>query len=131
MKVEDADHAVALANDSPYGLNSSVWTRDRARGNEVAGRLKAGTTCITMRSSAGSHSSSRSLESGDSGLGARHGAEGIRKYCVAQSLLETRIAAPREPHMFPYRARRSRLLERLIALAYGRTRRPRGNTHDC
>jgi len=58
----------------------------------------------------------------DSGQGARHGAEGIRKYCATQSLLINRFAPLRQPQMFPYRARRSLLLERLIVLLYGRSR---------
>ena len=37
-----------------------------------------------------------------SGLGTRHGANGIRKYTKIQSLLVTRRALKREPFMFPY-----------------------------
>src|SRR5207245_11047595 len=42
MKVRDTEEAVRLANDSPYGLGASVFTRDTARGEEVAKRIEAG-----------------------------------------------------------------------------------------
>ena len=35
MKVRDADEAVRLANDSPYGLGASVFSRDTARGEAL------------------------------------------------------------------------------------------------
>jgi succinate-semialdehyde dehydrogenase/glutarate-semialdehyde dehydrogenase len=40
------DEAISMANDSLYGLTASVWTRDRARGEALAGRLQAGTVTI-------------------------------------------------------------------------------------
>jgi betaine-aldehyde dehydrogenase len=42
MKVQDVDDAIRLANDSSYGLSASVWTRDRARGEQIARRLEVG-----------------------------------------------------------------------------------------
>ena len=55
-----------------------------------------------------------------SGLGSRHGAGGIRKFTKQQSLLSTRFALKREPFMFPYKARTSKLLFRGLRLIYGR-----------
>src|SRR5262249_18301679 len=40
------DEAVAIANDSPYGLSGSVWTQDPERGAQVAARLRTGTVPI-------------------------------------------------------------------------------------
>ena len=46
MKVADAEEAMRLANDSPYGLAASVWTRDLARGEAIARRVEAGAVCV-------------------------------------------------------------------------------------
>lgn len=43
---DDEDAAVALANDSVYGLAASLWTGDFARAHRVAGRLRAGTVSV-------------------------------------------------------------------------------------
>ena len=42
----DADHAVALANDSEFGLSSSVWTADVERAREIAARLQVGSVFV-------------------------------------------------------------------------------------
>jgi acyl-CoA reductase-like NAD-dependent aldehyde dehydrogenase len=39
---EDEDDAVRIANDSPFGLAGSVWTKDKAHGRELAERLRTG-----------------------------------------------------------------------------------------
>jgi succinate-semialdehyde dehydrogenase/glutarate-semialdehyde dehydrogenase len=42
LRVKDDDEAVRVANDTSFGLGASVWTRDKARGEAVARRIKAG-----------------------------------------------------------------------------------------
>ncbi len=58
----------------------------------------------------------------ESGIGVRHGPEGIRKYCRAQTILITRSLMPaREPQMYPYTRGSARLVRALlIRLLYRR-----------
>jgi len=44
--VEDVEQAVRLANDSPFTLGASVWTRDASRGRRVAEKLRAGSVMV-------------------------------------------------------------------------------------
>ncbi|GAA2967119.1 succinic semialdehyde dehydrogenase [Streptomyces argenteolus] len=88
----DEDEAVALANNTPYGLNASVWTKDGRRGHRIAARLRAGTVNIN-EGYAPAYGSVRSPMGGmkDSGLGRRHGSEGILKYTEAQTVAQQRL----------------------------------------
>ena len=123
MRVGDAEEALRLANDSPYGLQASVWTNDIARGEALARRVEAGVVCVN---DAQINYFALNLPMGgwkSSGLGSRHGANGIRKYCKVQSLLVTRKSLKRELFMFPYKAGRTKLLRRGTELLYGRGKR--------
>jgi acyl-CoA reductase-like NAD-dependent aldehyde dehydrogenase len=44
--VANAEQAIALANDSPFGLSASVWTSDVRRGKQIASRIRAGSVMI-------------------------------------------------------------------------------------
>jgi acyl-CoA reductase-like NAD-dependent aldehyde dehydrogenase len=46
MAFDSDDHAVALANDSPYGLGASVWSRDLGRARSIADRIESGMVWI-------------------------------------------------------------------------------------
>lgn len=125
MKVADVDEAVRLANDSPYGLQASVWTKDTAEGERVARRLESGVVCVN---DAQLNYVALELPMGgwkDSGVGSRHGANGIRKYTKQQTLLVTRFAPTnKDIHMLPYdRASITKLLGLSFRLLWGRGKR--------
>jgi succinate-semialdehyde dehydrogenase/glutarate-semialdehyde dehydrogenase len=49
IRVKNEDEAVAVANDSPYGLGASLWTADTKKGERIIARIEAGTTSINGR----------------------------------------------------------------------------------
>jgi acyl-CoA reductase-like NAD-dependent aldehyde dehydrogenase len=115
MRVRDVAEALGHANDSPYGLNASVWTGDLARGIEIAERFESGNACVNeCVISAGVPA----LPFGgvkQSGVGSRHGgAEGLRQFCVKQAILVETRKRKQEPTWFPYTTRRARQIEKLI-----------------
>ena len=122
MRVRDTEEAVRLANDSPYGLQASVWTKDAAKGERLARRIEAG--AVTVNDAQVNYVALELPMGGwkESGLGTRHGADGIRKYTNKQSLLVTSFAPmKRDLHMMPYTPRRTGFLKRLLKLFYGRS----------
>ncbi len=123
MSVRDVEQAIALANDTPYGLGAVVFSGDRGRGEAIARRLRAGTVNVNdawmsyfaLEVPMGGHR--------QSGVGARHGAHGIRKFCDEQTRVVARFHLSNEPIWYPHDGRVARLLRRVIPLVYGRAPR--------
>jgi acyl-CoA reductase-like NAD-dependent aldehyde dehydrogenase len=120
MKVADEGEAVRLANDSNYGLGSSIFSRDTVNAERLARQLRAGNTWINDAIVAYMAQEAPFTGARNSGVGGRHGQIGIRKYSEPHTILVTRRAPSREPAMFPNRAWMSRMMERLMVLMWGR-----------
>jgi succinate-semialdehyde dehydrogenase/glutarate-semialdehyde dehydrogenase len=90
--VSGDDEAIALANDTEYGLNASVLSRDTRAAARVAARLRAGTVNINEGFAATWGSTRAPMGGmGVSGSGRRHGDEGLLKYTESQSIATARV----------------------------------------
>lgn len=111
---DDLEDAIARANDTLYGLNASVWSRSTKRAVAVARRIRAGTVNVN-ESYAGSWTATASPIGGmkQSGVGRRHGAEGILKYTEAQTIAVQRLM-PLAPPPFLDETRYARWFPRIV-----------------
>jgi acyl-CoA reductase-like NAD-dependent aldehyde dehydrogenase len=114
MKVRDADEALRLANDSRYGLTASVWTKDGAQARVLARRLEAGSVCVNdcMVNFAVTEAPMGGIK--ESGLGARHGAQGVRKFCRQQTVVIDRFGSKTEINWYPTSPRKAALFRRAL-----------------
>ncbi|MDX1531607.1 MAG: succinic semialdehyde dehydrogenase, partial [Rhodothermales bacterium] len=81
------DEAVERANATAYGLNASVWTRDVRAGRRMARRIEAGTVGVNDAYMAAWASTAAPMGGfKESGLGRRHGPEGLLKFTEAQTV---------------------------------------------
>ena len=115
-RVADDSEAIGRANLSDYGLNASVWTR---RGDAVSNEIHSGTVTINEGFSA-SWASHGAPMGGmkSSGVGRRHGRDGILKYTEGQTVATQRlfgIAPVGTQSNYAY----SRMLNRLLSLWNG------------
>ena len=97
-RVGSDDEAIRQANDSDFGLNASVWTRDVARGRRIARSIMAGSVSINDGYAAAWGSVGAPMGGmKSSGLSRRHGIEGITKYTECQNITAQHVvgfAAP-------------------------------------
>ena len=77
-RVADEDEAVAVANDTPFGLGASVWTTDRARGESLAREIDAG--CVYVNQLVKSDPRVPFGGVGESGYGRELSAIGIQEF---------------------------------------------------
>jgi len=120
MRVNDTEEAIRLANDSPYGLQASVFTKDQEKAEAIARRLECGAVC--MNDAQLNYTVFDAPMGGwkTSGVGSRHGAGGIRKYCKTQTIVLSHFMPKRDLHMFPYKPRVSKTLAKSINWLYKR-----------
>ncbi len=81
---DDEDDAVRLANDTPYGLSGSIWTRDGARGLRMARAVESGNLSINSNSSVRVQTSFGGMK--QSGLGRELGLEALASYSEVKNV---------------------------------------------
>ena len=118
--VDSEAEAVALANDSEFGLGASVWTSDRARGERIAGDLQSGMVWINDHMF--SHGACQCAWGGvkDSGLGRTHSKFGLYE-CVNVKLRVWEGSAMRDPWWHPYDETLGRALRESATILYGKS----------
>ena len=121
MVVDSVDEAVRLANDSRYGLSSSVWTSDRALGESIAARLQAGNVCINDCIVSYAIPGLPFGGVKDSGIGRVHGVEGLREFVNTKSVMAARVHPGRELWWFPVPAALDSIGIRSIRVRFGST----------
>jgi acyl-CoA reductase-like NAD-dependent aldehyde dehydrogenase len=124
MRVPDADAALRAANDTPMGLSGSIWSGDAERAGALARRMQAGSVCVNdalvnyfcVEAPLGGVKAS--------GIGFRHGPEGLRQFCRVETIVEDHpLLGWLSPLIgreltFPYRSRTQRLLRWFMRLFY-------------
>jgi acyl-CoA reductase-like NAD-dependent aldehyde dehydrogenase len=118
IKVRDAEEAVRLANDSRYGLDACIFTRDKEKALQIADKLFAGTVCINDGLVNYIIPDTPMGGVKDSGFSRRHGAEGIRKYCYQKSIVIDRFGLKSDFPWFPASEKKTTQMRRLISLLW-------------
>jgi acyl-CoA reductase-like NAD-dependent aldehyde dehydrogenase len=120
MTFSDVDQAVALANDSRYGLTASVWTKDRKTAARLAEKLEVGS--VTVNDHMFSFSEPMAIWGGikQTGMGRTHGSYGLLELTNVK-FVSADFAGKRERiWWFPYAPAKRRVIETAVVLLHGR-----------
>ena len=125
MAFDGDEQAVALANDSVYGLTASVWTRDRRRAAWFAERLEAGS--VTVNDHMYSFVEPKAIWGGikQTGMGRSHGPFGLLELVDIKYVGMDFFKKKSQTWWFPYDGSLVGIMEKAIALFHGRRRRDR------
>jgi acyl-CoA reductase-like NAD-dependent aldehyde dehydrogenase len=119
MRVADENEALRLANDTRYGLNASVWTRNRHKGVELGRSIESG--CVVVNDCMVTYGVTESPFGGvkESGIGRVNGEMGLRSYCHTQSIVIDRWSGSSEPLWYPYSEKKLKTMKRLMRFLWG------------
>ncbi|WP_310963180.1 aldehyde dehydrogenase family protein [Nocardioides terrisoli] len=119
-KVRDMDEAVRLANDTHYGLGSTVFSR--SRGMEIASRIRSGMTAINSVISFAGIPSLPFGGIGESGFGRIHGPDGLKEFTYAHAIARRRFTTPMELTTFRRTPQQDQRFVQLLTMMHGRSR---------
>ncbi|MFP3868860.1 MAG: aldehyde dehydrogenase family protein [Desulfobacteraceae bacterium] len=119
MPFQTEEEAIRLANDSPYGLNASIWTRDLRKARPVASRLLTGSCAINdvIKNIGNPRLPFGGIK--QSGFGRYHGAEGLRAFSRQMSVMVNKGQMVREINWFPYSSELFDNLKNFIRIIFG------------
>jgi acyl-CoA reductase-like NAD-dependent aldehyde dehydrogenase len=120
MRVRDEADAIAKANDCPYGLGSSVFTKSLSRGDRIAKSLRAGMSVVNDY---GLAYMMQSLPFGGtkiSGFGRINGREGLRACCNTKAIVQDRLPFGKAVAIHPIRPHTYAVVEGAVRVIYAR-----------
>lgn len=94
----DEDHAVEIANDTPFGLAAGIWTTDVGRAHRIVRRLRVGTVWVNNYRKTNHIAPFGGFK--ESGLGRENGADAVNEYTEVKTVwIDTgsRITDPFNP----------------------------------
>ena len=104
QSVRDAESAIARANDSPFALAASVWTRNVQRGEAIAKRLRAGAVMVNDAISYFAIAEAPHGGCGASGWGRTHGKAGLLEMVQTKYIDVDRLPRREKPWWYRYGA---------------------------
>jgi acyl-CoA reductase-like NAD-dependent aldehyde dehydrogenase len=121
-KVRDAEEALERANATSYGLAGSVFTKSKARGLDLARRMRSGMTSVNSVLTFASVPALPFGGVGDSGFGRIHGEDGLKEFTRAKAITRQRVALPVNLMSFSRPASATDAVARVMGLIHGRHR---------
>lgn len=105
MPVNSEAEAVRLANDNPYGLSATVYTRDLRHGIQIARQIDSGDAAVNRPLAIWGTADAPMGGRKDSGIGRRNGPEGLLRFVTSQTVVVDTvprlIAPPAAVHLTP------------------------------
>jgi acyl-CoA reductase-like NAD-dependent aldehyde dehydrogenase len=121
-KVRDAEEALERANATSYGLAGSVFAKSKARGLDLARRMRSGMTSVNSVLTFASVPALPFGGVGDSGFGRIHGEDGLKEFTRAKAITRQRVALPVNLMSFSRPASATDAVARVMGMIHGRHR---------
>jgi succinate-semialdehyde dehydrogenase/glutarate-semialdehyde dehydrogenase len=121
VRVKDAAEAIAMANDSVFGLSASIWSADTAGAARLAQRIEAGTVVINDSVVAAGMADVPHGGVKQSGIGRSHGMAGLEECVRTKTTVTDRFASWRQPWWFGYSPAHEEGIDAYVRVAHSRS----------
>ncbi|MCB1854549.1 MAG: aldehyde dehydrogenase family protein [Halieaceae bacterium] len=120
QKVASEEEALALANDSEFGLNGNVWTRDKDKGYRLAAAIDTGSCSVNDMAMSYGIPAAPFGGRKQSGLGQVNGKKGLRGYCHEMPIVIDRFGGKLQ-NAYPYSAKSAEGMRKLMDFLWVKT----------
>ena len=120
QKVQSEEEALRLANDSEFGLNGNVWTKDKAKGYALAAAIDTGACSVNDMALSYGIPAAPFGGKKNSGVGQVNGKKGLRGYCHEMPIVIDRFGGKMQ-NGYPYSAESAEGMKKLMNFLWVKT----------